>query len=179
MNKGKIEELLPEPQPNNEQKGEDTSVHPSIAKPPVVRSPLLKDYMHLFLGCNVFIDSPNAAFNKDILDCDLLERLYNDLPIDLYKLILRPLSDMTEDEAIELTKPIVVYGDLENVRKYETYKNIYGRIVVSWGEGLREKYSPMDETFFSPKQIFFLLSNHFDLFGLIDAGLAINAVSER
>ena len=39
MDKKKIRERLPEPQPNKEQKADDTSINPAIGKPNVVRSP--------------------------------------------------------------------------------------------------------------------------------------------
>ena len=159
MHKSKIQNRLPELMPGNELKADELTSSPAIAKPHVVRSPLLKDYLHLYLGCNVFIDSPNAAFNKDILDCDLLERLYNDLPIELYKLIIRPLSSMTTEEAAECWK-------LTN-----TDREVEGWQVVD--------YFRREENFYEPKTFHYLLSKHFDLFGLIDNGIAIEAVSER
>jgi len=90
------------------------------------------------------------------------------------KPILRRLDSMTEEEAIEVTKPVVVYGDLPNVRKYETWENPFGKIVVSWGNGLREKYVPQDETAFTVGQFTYLLSRGFDLFNLIDTNQAID-----
>ena len=94
---------------------------------------------------------------------------------DWIKPVLRPLSDMTVEEAIEVTKPVVIYGDLPNVRKYETWENPFGKIVVSWGNGLREKYVPQDEKSFTADQFVFLIKKRFDLFELIESGIAVNA----
>ena len=111
----------------------------------------LKDYLHLYLGCDVYMDNPHAAFHKDTLDVDLLERLYNDLPMKCYKLILRPLSDMTEDE--------------------EKYVGLGLKAGTANASMLKSGYFHST----TPKVFYYLLSKHFDLFGLIESGLAVNA----
>jgi hypothetical protein len=83
--------------------------------------------------------------------------------------ILRPLSDMTEEEAIELTKPVVMYGWSPNM-KYETYRNSFGKIVVTWGDSHLQKNVPQDATAFVPEQIPYLLEKRFDIFNLFDKG---------
>ena len=90
------------------------------------------------------------------------------------KPILRPLSDITEAEAKAVTEFTGSYGDTPGQRTYKTWKNQFGKIVVSWGQGLREKYVPQDETIYKPEQFTYLLKQGFDLFGLIESGLAIN-----
>jgi hypothetical protein len=149
----------------------------------------IKDYLHLYLGCEMissitgeegFLHSVNMEFKV----CDPSKReksAYTSVQIKdraevrfitpEWRLMLRPLSDITEEEAVEVTKPIVVYGDIKN---YRTYRNPFMRIIVSWGESHIEKYSPTDEKCFIPEQFHYLLSKHFDLFGLIESGLAID-----
>jgi hypothetical protein len=154
------------------------------------RSKKLEDYLHLYLGCDVQADgnlvgkllgySARGFKEDDVMvfytvqmsdDEDYWTVFNDDRSMDRIKPILRPLSDMTQEEAIETTKPVVIYG---NVRKYEVYENSFGKKVVSWGESMREKYVPQDETCYVPRQFVFLLSKHFDLFGLIEAGIAID-----
>lgn len=153
---------------------------------PAAFCPQTKDIAHLYIGCDVqtkdgigkligivkdevFIDYrgyENKGYTDEFGNEYDFVFLENEYFVNDVKLMLRPLSDMKEDEAIEVTKPIVVYGDLSNVRKYETWENQFGKIVVSWGEGLREKYCPQSETAFTSKQIVYLLSRNFDLFGM-------------
>jgi hypothetical protein len=88
------------------------------------------------------------------------------------KLVLRPLIDMTKDEAIELVRPTVYHKDYINVR---VNRNKYNDLVVYWGVGKGiEKFNATGEKFFCMEQFQYLLSNGFDVFGLIDAGLAID-----
>lgn len=153
----------------------------------------LKDYLHFYLGCEVIgnYDGPRKGYLTGITNggTEAEIQFFEEDGINVFehpefntldeiKPILRPLSDMTEEEAIEVTKPVVVYGDLPNVRKYETWVNPFGKIVVSWGNGLREKYVPQDEKCFTTEQFAFLLKKWFDLFELIDAGLAIDSTKQ-
>lgn len=146
----------------------------------------LKDYLHLYLGCECIIENKLkvvlCGFEQNghkiypvIRLANYSTKMVNDF--SLIKLLLKPLSSMTEDEAIEITKPIVIYGDIPNAREYETFKNVFGRIVVSWGKSHYEKYVPADEKTFTSTQFQYLLSKHFDLFGLIESGLAIDATT--
>lgn len=153
---------------------------------PAAFRPKTKDIAHLYIGCDVqtkhgvgkligivkdeaFVDYRGYE-NKGYIDEFGTEYdfifLENEYFLNDIKLKLRQLSEMTIEEAIEVTKPVVIYGDLENVRKYTTWENPFGQIVVSWGDGLREKYVPQTETSFTSKQIIYLLSRHFDLFGV-------------
>jgi len=127
----------------------------------------LKDVIHFYLGQEIEMNGV-----RFILTPSRLETILNGYTG--YKLCTRRLDSMTEEEAIEVTKPVVVYGDLPNVRKYETWENPFGKIVVSWGSGLREKYVPQDETAFIVSQFTYLLSRGFDLFNLIETNQAID-----
>jgi hypothetical protein len=154
----------------------------------------LEDYIKYYIGCVVQTDTKQAQGEgkpfKLAIGCLVDYDIFGDAlcgivlqgegEMELYaprriKLFLRPLSDMNTEEAIEVTKPVVVYGSLPNVRKYETWTNPFGKIVVSWGDGLREKYAPQTETSFTAEQFHYLIKQGFDLFGLIECGLAIDA----
>lgn len=150
----------------------------------------IQDYLHFYLGQQVLINS----MGEDVV-CDLItvsrdggafasgttkrgQKLNAHGMLEGAKLLLRPLSDMTEEEAIELVKvrEWKSYGPHPRERKYETYKNAFGQIVVQWGhEGdLRSKNVPQTKESFYPEELPFLLSRGFDLFNLIPDGLAIN-----
>lgn len=157
----------------------------------------IKDFLHLYLGCEVenypykkyegietqpkrmigllvgVIGEYAHIQNKDVFgkDWDIIKE-----PIADVKPLLRPLSSMTEEEAIELVKlsEWESYGDHPHIRNYKTYKNNFDHLVVSWGEGLREKNIPENKKVFAPNEFQFLLSKHFDLFNLIESGLAID-----
>jgi hypothetical protein len=76
------------------------------------------------------------------------------------KLILRPLSDIKHEELIELYEILNSEED-DSVWEYEQYKRNYAVINISGPE-------------FKASVFHFLLSKHFDIFSLIDAGLAID-----
>lgn len=86
-----------------------------------------------------------------------------------YKLVLRPIADMSPEEAMEVTKPVVRYGDFSQAY---TYLNHYGEIVVIWGKTLKEMCVPQQFEYFTPAQIHILVKMRFDLFGLERAGYA-------
>lgn len=116
---------------------------------------IIKDYLHLYLGCPIAI--PSVA---DIEDWDgytlheintdgMCAVLHNEFGITFHEVedikpLLRPLSDMSVEEKLEIKVPIAEIC-LEFMSK-------------EW----------------APKQVVFLLSKGFDLFGLIDAGLALD-----
>jgi hypothetical protein len=119
----------------------------------------LKDYAPLYLGCQV-LDEQNVIRvlrGVDIHGCCTLS--YNnvgeetDIPIGGIQLLLRPISDMTDEEAAEC-------GNLDYDFSSEPDLNIW-----NWKDF---------DTLNSSNQFIYLLSKHFDLFGLIESGLAID-----
>jgi hypothetical protein len=130
----------------------------------------LKDYLHLYLGCECRLDNKEKGkligFDSRLHDSEVemvcftiwMDKendwtVYNDdANFDRIKPILRPLSDMTEDELKCLRSE---RGHLKGVHR-DDLKFII--IMNKW----------------SPEDFIFLLSKHFDLFGLIPAGLAID-----
>jgi hypothetical protein len=166
----------------------------------------IKDYLHLYKGCKchtpdgimemsyvedgsanwpVWFDEKCNEANSEILSndgCCAKGYKYNQV-----KPILRPLSDMTEEEAK------IYFGISESAEVYK--KNMYddhSEFLYRW-EDRRRKYNTSDGMAHSavgiahncenadmtPTQFLFLLSKHFDLFGLIEAGLAIDATKQN
>lgn len=138
----------------------------------------IKDYLHLYIGCKyriMYIDYEEGQYTLwSILTPDRYVTIMNDASICEIQLLLRPLSDMTEEEAIEFVKlnEFDYYGEHPNKRIYKTYKNEFGETIVSWGEGYNSKEVPTAIKRFRPNEFNYLLKQGFDLFGLLDAGLA-------
>lgn len=156
----------------------------------------IKDYLHLYLGCEV-------AGYKDQVTRSKIVGFYSDtiilspheyatpagtftrpemrVNINAVKPILRPLSDMTEDEGIEVCKFIVVEKRQNQIDLQElTSSHIWYIDGEMWyGDGVSEvydKYIKFNEL--SADQFRYMLSKGFDLFGLIDAGLAIDKTKQ-
>jgi hypothetical protein len=97
------------------------------------------------------------------------------------KLVLRRLEDMMADEAIELASLVVHKDEYINVSIYR--HNYTNDLMVQWGLLTQSQRADDVEYFFnatgerswSGSQFHYLLQQGFDLFGLIDAGLAIDA----
>lgn len=108
----------------------------------------IEDYLHLYLGCECICTN-----ERDIQTLTCVEPVMKkawmitgiSYHIDVVKPILRPLSDMTEEE-----------------------NTICNEFVI--GCSANDNPNPM---YWTPLQFNYLLKQHFDLFGLIDAGLAI------
>ena len=106
----------------------------------------IKDYLHLYLGCE-FIGR-YVDWDEDNFPITITyQTLLNVERYTTIKPILRPLSSMTGEEKKELEK---------------IEKNEY---VADAG---------IEQDIWTSKEFLYLLSKHFDLFGLIDAGLAID-----
>ena len=115
----------------------------------------IKDYLHLYLGCEILTGTGNVtliAVQKEVIPCTnfriivLNGNVVHEVSGRDFKPLLRPLSDMTEDEddKIDSLMPSPSYRDNIN----ENYWNV--------------------------KQFLYLLSKGFDLFNLIPEGLAID-----
>lgn len=113
----------------------------------------IEDYLHLYLGCEC--QTPEGVMKLNAVYHDSNPVFYdsvNDFAFSEIKLILRPLSSMTEVEQNE----IGLYGG-------------GGNKFCDW------KGTPVNG--FSPDTFRLLLSKSFDLFGLIESGLAIDATT--
>jgi len=113
----------------------------------------LKDVIHLYLGCPIRFHSNLTGtwgiWNK--MTCSDIEIATDHIRFgEKCQLLLRPLSDMTEDDANKMG----VWADWHDNKKFGE----------DWGS-------------WNPEQFIELLKNHFDLFSLIDSELAIDATT--
>lgn len=120
---------------------------------------------------------------------------------DEIKLILRPLSEITEDEAIEIAK--IMYGQPDSIKwrmenkgdYFNVYRKHYGRsFTIDKASGDIDRYEKTDivneagdrsevselETTLNHHIITaYMLSRGFDLFGLCDSGLAVSKTETK
>ncbi len=130
----------------------------------------LKDYLHLYLGCKVEYGYDGTKKIGKLVGKDdsagwQVDKLrvlapYQYVRDELIKPILRPLSDMTEDEKVVMHDTLWITKE-EDKHYSVSHKCTYWHLKCCG----REK---------EPEVFLYLLSKHFDLFGLIDAGLAID-----
>lgn len=107
----------------------------------------LSDYLHYYLGCKVMY--PGMANPKTLTGRWLQSLLEKTVSV---KPILRRLEDMTKQEEEELE---IIKG---------------ARVVY-------RSHLPIEIKFDTPDTFHWMLKRHFDLFGLVDAGLAIDAAT--
>lgn len=116
----------------------------------------LSDYLHLYLGCEAIetLHDHKCIIHEVRKDgkCYVLgDALFSDLlDVNYIKPILRPLSDMTEEERREMMREKHQY-DTGNPRSHELTNHA--------------------------RRILWAISKHFDLFGLIESGLAIDSTT--
>lgn len=153
----------------------------------------IEDYLHLYLGCKCIANGREAvvdsigrhpAMNTATIrftdsDDDTDWTVYNDL--NDFKLILRPISDINKYEAQDIY--LRYFGNTVaedwtgdngsayfNPKKVTPTKEHAIRIING------QDYTTGDFLEVSRLTIY-LLSKHFDLFGLIEAGLAIDSTT--
>lgn len=165
----------------------------------------IKDYLHLYLGCDVqtkwhlvctLVAITKSDYNP-YSDCKIMRKDQSKVMLDTafsnIKPILRKLSSMTEEEAIEIGE--IVIGSYDSV-KFKADKKLsnsgtfnywkvhkehrgYGKSLTIDENGEVDVYDSHNDgthTIYM-KQHFVtkhLLSKHFDLFQLIESGLAID-----
>jgi len=110
----------------------------------------IKDYyLHLYLGCEFYLSEAKNDFVHIDRPMGVWDLSQNEKYEDrIIKPILRPLSDMTEEEQSEV--------NFRDINAAWAYTN---------------------EEVWSFEQVRYLLSKHFDLFGLIESGLAIDSTT--
>jgi hypothetical protein len=145
----------------------------------------IEDYLHLYLPVRVELNNGGSkVYNRTAVAVGNMDDEYRYVTLrlgkgaksfthsilfsepDRIKPILRPLSDMTEDErTILCLATFPDYKQANDIRKHEEgymFRNENGI----------KCYMSMNH--FNPILFIWLLKNHFDLFGLIEAGLAID-----
>lgn len=145
----------------------------------------IKDYLHLYLGCEcehnsweIGRDEVPTYFSQGRKISNLDEGMLSESELFEIKPILRPLSDMTEEEAVEVAKESEWTPHFRDVK---VERNRFGDIIVSW-DGMaesREEFNATGEMFYCSEQFIYLLSKHFDLFNLIESGLALDATKAK
>lgn len=137
-----------------------------------------KDVAHLYLGVEV-VNTIGKHMGKIVsVSIDgtatinpLDEFKPRVIILNSLKPILRPLSDITNDEFYELSE-ILERCDYEAVfKKYNDGKTGVGYM---WQEGMAGLILNSDAGLYFVKIFPFLLSRSFDLFGLIESGEAID-----
>lgn len=148
----------------------------------------IKDYLHFYLpaGIGVYV-FPDESITNGFLDRYkqlypsgeyapvLTSKNYNHFLKSGYKPVLRPLSDMTEEEAREvvlLRSPIGSVKDSDSIVIVESMAD--GKRIKWHFAGVPNipRFVNTDEL--NPRQFILLLSKGFDLFNLITEGLAID-----
>jgi hypothetical protein len=120
----------------------------------------LKDYLHLYLGCEVQYDedfvgiligvySLNRPSYNPIIIHSQIGVIINRGWDNIVKPILRPLSDITNEEVCEMNELV------NKPTNGEPYPH-----TTKWA-----------------RRVCYMLERHFDLFKLIEAGLAIDKTS--
>jgi hypothetical protein len=134
----------------------------------------LQDYLHLYLGCECrceynynhtdILTRIDNKFHGDHGACQLNSETW--YAVSMVKPILRPLSDMTDEEAVIVWDTIHPDGG--------NRKQLTDNDIIRQGKSLVYSACYMTQIPVTFELTRFLLSRHFDLFGLIPAGLAID-----
>lgn len=146
----------------------------------------LIDYLHYYIGCDYWTNNSQGNLNIKTLP-DVIDMIKRDKGVQLH---LRRLADMTEDDAKQLA---LIYSGAKSVERtkgvadnwhyYFCYfsENEEGELLIiaadgcAWYAHYFDKNQPGHRNIVDEHKAFhYLLQNHFDLFGLIDAGLAID-----
>lgn len=134
----------------------------------------IKDYLHLYLGCECFnhLRLLGVEGNAAYVSHPATGRMVKD--INYLKPILRPLSDITEEEARVILPDMQTEDKLIEWGYYNEYSD--GNVFYQYLKKAEDERlsSIIEDSLGVPEHWLFLLSKGFDLFGLIEAGLAIN-----
>lgn len=150
----------------------------------------IKDYLHLYIGCECMIGDMKWKREEHLyglapdVDVDFGKPIKSKLDAhvlsvfsDKCTLILRPLSDMTEEEALYcistfdrgVDNPVFKIIGKDELGEDWVYVQVgYEETECCWGPNLN---------YMGAEMFRYLLSRGFDLFGLIESGLAIDKTS--
>lgn len=138
----------------------------------------IEDYLHLYLDSEAlysicFVDDREAWTAPCRLFTDRYFSYRNDMSVDGFRLYLRPLSDMTEEEAKEFCRLEGWGENLENIVVTDDAID-FKRVIGDRSEACISRFTRC-----RPEMFRWLLSHGFDLFELIDAGLAIDKTKSQ
>lgn len=116
-----------------------------------------KDVAHLYIGCKMIDVETNEIGVLTHVDNTQTISVNDEIDYHPYesKPALRPLSDMTDVELNKCGNMICDFSKYPRLSKHE--------------------WSDFYDGFLHPLQFHYLISHHFDLFGLIESGEAIDA----
>jgi hypothetical protein len=144
----------------------------------------LKDYLHLYLGCQLLVIETGDTVSFDEIDTTSLwqvwtkDRKYittggNGFTYEEIKPILRPLDTMTEEEM----KDFIGWDKINEMYKEVSFEKRKLGIEVNYGidtgEGIEHQSHTICFYELSATQFLWLLKNHFDIFSLIPSNLAL------
>lgn len=138
----------------------------------------LEDYLHLYIGCHLNVEygyegtkkigiltGYDEVYGWQVFRPDVVLAPYIPVRDELIRPILRPLSDMTEEEYSFVAQCL-------NMKTNENLIKIGLPDRVTYIRGLMENKNLLITKIEGLFQMFtYLLSKHFDLFGLHEAGL--------
>jgi len=144
----------------------------------------IKDYIHYYIGCPfIYNGGPKVwdgweGFKKGgawyYKDDNFIKMGGHDFMLSKIQLVLRRLSDMTEEEAVKLihlrSDALIDIQDVE-LSEGGTGINYTHRYRIA--SRRFKKFCYLRDL--NSSQFHYLLKQGFDLFGLIDAGLAVDA----
>jgi hypothetical protein len=141
----------------------------------------IKDYIHLYIGCECLYDW--TYYNETDLFGKVTSKIIEDVrsphlsgASTNVRPLLRPLSDMTEEEAVALV--FAAEGAKSEFIQWHTESGEIGGkpFGFEWQSDHYRKGQRHNTWYesFEPEGTRYLLSRGFDLFGLIAAGLALD-----
>ena len=138
----------------------------------------IKDYLHFYLGCEVehncnsepesYIIGNKIVRKVSKIDITFCPELIEDFKWFKPKLILRLLDSMSETDALYLARLVAVNNEFISPK---IHRNRHGDLIVVW---MTDEFNCTGERAWSAEQFIFLLKCGYDLFGLIESGLAID-----
>jgi hypothetical protein len=145
----------------------------------------IKDYLHLYLGCEtdqgVLIGMVNCDNDKEDIQCVCLMKeggLVNGA-IKNIKPLLRPLDDMTEEEGYEVLRRQHSYDVMPTQGQYEVADRYLAYRLDYVHRNSKVFYQRRPVVPKTPEATRYLLSKGFDLFQLIESGLAIDKTKKH
>lgn len=132
----------------------------------------IEDYLPYYLGAKIKVPGQTITITHNLLADEYLMKHCGMRPF------LRRVEDMECAEAIEYAKLMTVRR-IPDGASVVVFKNDSGHVQVSIEAGSSSvSLFPLSIYGGNPESLRYLLSKHFDLFGLIDAGLAIDSTKQ-